>query len=337
MGPGEDPFSRFGHAAICVRQPEEAGGRCYNYGTADFSTPVPLTFDFIRGRAMFWVSLQGERRMIAAYAAEDRTVWRQDLPLDDAAAVRLAEALEASRAEDVKFYRYHHFRDNCTTRIRDHIDHITDGALSRGADVPDGPSYREAARAGFAGDLPLLLAAELVLGRAADGPTTRWELMFLPAALREEVASRLGAAPIEVNTRKAPPPSGSTALARAALVAAGLGLGAGLLRARQRVAVVLTGLLLGFPALALWTLALASAFDELRANEVLLCLWPTDLLLGALPARWWRPYAQVRMAVLAGVALGSLAGLLVQPLAAVGLAVGLPMMALARVGRAAAR
>ena len=39
FGPGEDVFSKFGHAAICVFDEEGLGGRCFNYGTADFSTP----------------------------------------------------------------------------------------------------------------------------------------------------------------------------------------------------------------------------------------------------------------------------------------------------------
>lgn len=325
MGPGQDPFTRFGHAAMCVREPDEAGGRCYNYGTADFSTPVPLTWDFVRGRALFWVSIQGERRMIASYAAEDRDVWRQDLPLDEARAARLAAALEASRQEDVKYYRYHHFLDNCTTRLRDHIDQVTDGALSRGAERRTRPSYREAARAGFAGDLPLLLAAELALGRAADGPTSDWQAMFLPEVLRDEVQARLGAEPVAVATQAVAPTQRSAALGRLALAGAGAVMGAALLASRGRLARATVGLALGLPALILWVLAALTALPELRWNEALLCLWPTDLLLGALPAAAARRYATARLAFLALVALASGAGLLVQPLAAVIAWVGLPM------------
>ena len=51
MGIGDDVFAHFGHAAICVGSEDSDRGRCYNYGTADFSTPVPLTWDFIRGNA----------------------------------------------------------------------------------------------------------------------------------------------------------------------------------------------------------------------------------------------------------------------------------------------
>src|SRR5262249_22317515 len=50
MGPGDDLFSAFGHAAVCVLDERSPAGRCYNYGTADFRTPLPLTWAFVRGR-----------------------------------------------------------------------------------------------------------------------------------------------------------------------------------------------------------------------------------------------------------------------------------------------
>ena len=53
MGPGDDLFSRFGHAAICITDEESPLGRCYNYGTADFSTPGPLTWGVLCGNKQF--------------------------------------------------------------------------------------------------------------------------------------------------------------------------------------------------------------------------------------------------------------------------------------------
>src|SRR5947207_2198338 len=99
MGPGDDLFSAFGHAAICVRDARSPAGRCYNYGTADFRTPVPLTFHFIRGRARFWVSVIDLPRLLWLYRGADRTVYRQRLPLPPAQADALAAALEASTDE----------------------------------------------------------------------------------------------------------------------------------------------------------------------------------------------------------------------------------------------
>lgn len=92
MGPGEELFSAFGHGAICVTDEQSPLGRCYNYGTADFSTPGPLTWNFLRGRALFWVSVAPRPLMEALYRHEDRTLYRQRLPLPEAQIRRLVAA-----------------------------------------------------------------------------------------------------------------------------------------------------------------------------------------------------------------------------------------------------
>lgn len=89
MGVGEALFERFGHAAMCLhypRRPSHDG--CYNYGTADFQTPLPLSWAFLRGRADFWVATTTPALLLAHYRVLDRTVWRQRLPLADDQEVR---------------------------------------------------------------------------------------------------------------------------------------------------------------------------------------------------------------------------------------------------------
>lgn len=322
MGPGDDVFSHFGHAAICVREPGELDGRCYNYGTADFSTPVPLTYEFLRGRAMFWVSVVDRARMLRWYEIEDRSVWVQHLALSPDQARALAARLEASTAEAVKYYRYHHFDDNCTTRIRDAIDATLDGRLRRATDRgAAGPSYRAFVRDGFRGHALLLVVADLLLGRRADRATSAWDAMFLPDHLRGTLSAELGAAPVAVHQRQAPLPRGDPPwLGEALLAVAGLALAAGVALARRRSAKaggrVLAGVaaLLGLLSLIPWAAAVISVFPELVHNEVLLVLLPTDLAVSPLGARWRAAYLRARLVGLLAVAGLMLAGVLVQPL-----------------------
>ncbi len=306
MGPGAELFSTFGHAAICVEQ------RCYNYGTADFATPLPLTWSFVRGRARFWVSLLDERSMLAYYASENRAVWRQTLPLDDDAATRLAAALEASTDERVKYYRYHHFDDNCTTRIRDLVDDAAGGTLKREA-RDTGLSFRQWARQGFAGHWPLLFAVDLLLGRSSDRRTSSWDAMFLPSVLRVELATRLHAPPVMVVRSTRPPPDGAPWLGELAFIVGGLLL-ALLIAFGRRAGLAASGVVLGIIGVILWSLFALSTFPELVRNENLMIFWPTDLLLGLLPRRQLSRYLDARLLVLATVGLAHL-GLLVQPLA----------------------
>lgn len=320
MGVGDELFSAFGHAAICVTDESAPKGRCYNYGTADFSTPVPLTWNFVRGRAMFWVSVADTQHMLDYYQSVGRTVWKQHLPLADEQATRLAAALAASAQEGVKYYRYHHFDDNCTTRIRDVIDRAVDGKLSS-APTDRARSWRQWARQGFAGNFAMLAVTDLLLGRRADEKTNSWQAMFLPSELRAEVESRLGAKPEEVMAGRMRPPPGPTWFGAAAFLLAGAVL-AMLVLLHLGAGRVFAGLVLGVVGTVLWALAALSAFGELRYNELLLIFWPTDFALPWLGRR----YVAVRLVVIALWMLAHL-GLLVQPMAPA-LLVLLPMAAL---------
>lgn len=320
MGQGDELFSAFGHAAICVTDAGEPRGRCYNYGTADFTTPVPLTWNFIRGRALFWVSTTGTPHMLRYYASVGRAVWRQTLQLPPDEATRVADALAASAEEGAKYYRYHHFNDNCTTRIRDVLDRATGGRLSRDR-IDRKKTFRQWARDGFAGDWPLLAAVELLLGRSADRDTDSWQAMFLPSELRAEVARRFGAPPTTIVPGRPRPPAGATWLGLLVYAIAGAAIALVIL-VQLRVGRALAALLLGLVGTILWLLAALSTFPELTRNEMLLSFWPTDALLPWIGER----YLRARLIVLALVVVAHL-GLLVQPLAPSLLAL-LPLLAL---------
>lgn len=315
MGPGDYVFSSWGHSAICVS--EDSVARCYNYGTADFSTPGPLTWDFIRGRALFWVSVVPPEPMFDAYRREDRTVWRQRLTLTSSQAIDLAARLEASTADDVRFYRYHHFLDNCTTRIRDHLDSVTAGAL-REVQLPGEPtSFRAEARRGFAGVLALEIATDLFLGRATDRPISSFELMFLPAALMESVRLGFGVAPEVVYLRQGPAPKpGSRPVTRAAVLLLLGALMTAALRSirRPRARIWSAAIGLGGLGLLLWIFAGLTRVPELRWNELLLVLVPFDLAMPFLGAPALHRYILLRELQLALILVLGLAGVLVQPL-----------------------
>ncbi|HEY2748822.1 MAG TPA: DUF4105 domain-containing protein [Polyangia bacterium] len=322
MGTGDDLFSAFGHAAICVTDEQRwPYGRCYNYGTADFTTPLPLTWNFIRGRALFWVSTMNAGQMLRYYASVGRQVWRQTLPLSPEEATRVADALEASAQENAKYYRYHHFNDNCTTRIRDVVDRATGGRLSR--DPTDaGKTFRQWARGGFGGNVGMLMVNDLLLGRPADRRTNSWQAMFLPSQLRLELQKRFGATPAIVIVGRPWPKPGATWLGSAAFVVLGALLALAI-AAHLRTGRALAAFVLGLVGLVLWLLAVLSSFPELRQNELLLSFWPSDFALPWLGAR----YLRARLIALAIVVVAHV-GLFVQPIAPT-LMVLLPMVALA--------
>ena len=323
MGPGDDLFSRFGHAAICITDEASPLGRCYNYGTADFSTPGPLTWGVLRGHGRFWVSVLSQPRMMAIYRFEDRTVYRQRLPLPPAQLDQLVAALHLADHPEQTLYNYRHFDDNCTTRIRDLIDQVTDGALRRDNLSPSHPSLRSRVETGFATSPALRTLQQAVLGRRVDAATSGWDSMFLPEVLRSELQQRLHAEPEILYARSQPlePPSSLRPIYLWLLATLLLLLLTGL---AGRLGAVLTVGLWSLLALVPWSLLLVARLPELRINEALLVLWPTDLLLLHPTAK--KPYGRLRLGILALVGIGKLVGLLVQPLWGVMALVALPLL-----------
>ena len=328
MGEGDDLLARWGHAALCVLPERRAAGPCYDYGHTDYSSTFGVIWSFFRAEGRYWGEAEHLPLMVKRFRDRDQDIWSQELKLAPGEATRLADTLAASLSGEGRTYVYHHFHDNCATRVRDLVDEATGGKLRRDADTPEGASYRAIAERGLSGYWPLQVALELGLGREADRPTTPWTGMLHPDQLRAQVAARLGAEPRVVYARKGAPMVDQSAQGRQLVGGSGLAVGllvAGLQRADPRAAAWVVALCLGLTGLAFWATAAITALSELRWNEVVLCLCPFDL---ALP--WMRGadrYAELRLAGLALVAIGWAAGLLVQPLAPVLLLAAAPLVA----------
>lgn len=298
MGPGEVLFERFGHAAICLRYPQTPrADTCFNYGTGDFSQPITLAWGFVQGRAPFWVATQSPDSMFRFYRRKDRTYYVQTLPLTEVQARKAESILFESIKEENKYYDYHHFRDNCTTRVRDVVDAATDGALRKGTTEMTGSSFRQMGRPGFAEVGWILLASDFLLGHPADEQTDRWKAMFLPDNLRHEIQTHLGVEPTILNVRQGRdfPTEESTWRGWVALLAAVM---AGLIAAGARAPVVgklgrgFSIFVLTLLGVVVWGLAVISSLPELRWNEVVLVLMPFDFLLAT---RLQERYVRVRL------------------------------------------
>jgi hypothetical protein len=333
MGSGDDVFEAFGHAALCIVSAAEDRGVCYNYGTADFSDPVALVWDVLRGRARFWVSRMALPLMLQAYTVDDRTIYRQKLDLPVAAAEALAARLEADSRQENKFYLYHHYRNNCSTRLRDHLDSVTRGRLSAGGERGYGASFRELTKGGFVESIWLLAGMEVLVGRRLDREASLWDAMFIPAVMRTEVARRFNAPPEVFYQRKGPSPTlgphaGTRVMWATALILT-LIMVAGAAAPGKRpfgAALVVTGLVVGLAGVLVDVTAIVASLPELRQNEVLLVLLPTDLALVFLRGRALHGYLMARLVLMVVVAGALAAGVLAQPMwPAIALAAG-PMI-----------
>lgn len=321
FGRGTLIFEKFGHTALCLDYNEPRETACFNYGVTDFTLPpLTLTWRFITGEQVFFVEAIPLRGMLGFYQHEDRTIWRQSLPL----APEQARAVEARLIEDLDpkkgSYVYDHFVDNCTTVLRDIIDDHSDAALRK---VAAGRTYpqtlRQMGRRGLA-ELPALIAsADFALGRYLDHRPSVWEAMYHPFVLRDEVERAFGVTPELIYQRKGPPipddgPTGRPwALLIGLLVVLPLVLATWRGRYR-RAAIGIAAVPVGLMGLVLWTVAIVSSIPTLRWNEALLLYVPTDLAVPFLSDRRQRLYARVRLGMIVTVSLLRAVGLFRQPL-----------------------
>jgi len=304
MGPGALFVEKFGHAALCVRWPQAPQmDVCYNYGTTDFHHPLELGWGFIRGGAEFWVEKWPRLRMIRHYIAKDRTLWVQtfdDSNMPAAQRYQIARKLEFDSRIENRYYQYHHFYDNCTTRVRDIVNNAVNGKLKADTDGYPGPTFREYGAMGFAEETWLIAISDYVMGPYGDIHPTFWQAMFLPRKLRAAVTEKLGVKPKVLYQRKGPsfPHSGSSGRGWTLLFSLLLALPAiatRLLRRRQKLGLAISGSLLGFLGFMLWLVAIVSPLNELRWNEALFLFVPTDFALPFLSMERRRKYARVRL------------------------------------------
>ena len=332
IGPGSDDLSLYGHSALCLVPDGSPEGKCYDFGVPGGAVDnEQLVWDTVRGRPRF-VPIDVERSLlVATFEDMERTLWVQELPLDERQVTELQASLEAAVASHAP-YAYHPYYDNCTTRLRDLLDKVTSGKLHDGADVPSsGPRFRALSEQGFSGHMFELAGLTLFLGARADRQPTAWQAMFLPVGLRDAVAARLGVPPKQIYERREALVPRSVQAGRVALIFLGALLAGVIAYASRkspralRVAMGFAGLVLGLLGLTVDAVWLVSRIPELGGNWVALVLLPTDVLLAFLPTRVLPRYLAARLGMLALLAVLSATGIVAQPLVAVCVFAALPL------------
>jgi len=185
--PGGRLFERYGHNAIWIHDGRTGEDAHYDYGRFSFRQQNFL-LRFIQGR--MWYSMgfeQNVQGVVDAYIRDGRRVWIQDLNLPPEKRLQLRDFLAWNYRPENREYAYDYYRDNCSTRIRDALDRALGGALRRYGDSTSGWTWRDETRRLNQHSIPLYTGLMLMLGEPVDQVMSRWEQMFLPMRLREDL------------------------------------------------------------------------------------------------------------------------------------------------------
>ena len=187
MGPGDEVWEKFGHNALWIHDSLRHTDIAYNWGLFDFSASDFLP-RFLKGDMLYWMGGFDEMGTVDLYRRANRTVMAQELNLTATQKDSLRKFVEWNAQPENRFYHYDYFRDNCSTRVRDALDRVLGGVIKKATDsVATGTTYRSHTRR-LTQDAPsVYLGTLLGLGRPVDRPISRWEEMFLPVRLHNDL------------------------------------------------------------------------------------------------------------------------------------------------------
>jgi hypothetical protein len=187
IGPGDALYFWWGHIALVIEDSVTGRSRFFDYGVFSFNKEN-FYVNFAFGRLIYSTAVSSSDASIAGYTHANRDVVIYTLDLPPETRIKVRDFAETNVLPENSDYLYHHFRDNCSTKIRDIIDLATDGLFQeRYAAAPGRFTYREHVRrhTWFSPAADWIL--NFWMGQVIDTPITVWDEMFLPAEVGKRI------------------------------------------------------------------------------------------------------------------------------------------------------
>jgi hypothetical protein len=188
--PGQELYSTFGHTAIRITDSISVTDYVFNYGTFNFEDDGFYT-KFIRGKLLYYLSVENFADFKFAYQAENRGITEQILNLNAEEKIALKQALYENTKEKNKYYKYDFIFDNCTTRARDILVKYKKNQTAFQPVMPKGTSFRQAIHLYLDknGKDWSKLGIDLLLGARTDAIMSTAHSQFLPDNLMKSLDS----------------------------------------------------------------------------------------------------------------------------------------------------
>ena len=185
IGSGDPLYSWFGHSAFLVSTPD---GRnvTFDYGTFSFNDE-DFFVNFAFGRLWFLCLSSNAEYQLQDISEEGRSVTKVVLPLTAEQKKAVIGFLNANSRKENRTYLYHHYEDNCATRLRDIIDRTTGGAFKTWAQSVSGLTFRQQASRALSRNPFVLWGLDFLQSGNIDKSATLWDEMFLPEVLEKGV------------------------------------------------------------------------------------------------------------------------------------------------------
>lgn len=186
IGRSEAVYALYGHTILRVIDLESGQDVGFNWGIFDFQDKL-FVWNFYRGHLRYQMAMIPTTDLLDHYRLNERRwVIEDKIRLTNDQKSRLLERLRWNLKPENLSYDYEQFKDNCSTRPRDHIDHALRGAIqARFGDAKTRYTFRDAIREGAALVPWVYLGLDQFTNHILDHKMTVWQAMFIPSSLRE--------------------------------------------------------------------------------------------------------------------------------------------------------
>ncbi|MDR2742988.1 MAG: DUF4105 domain-containing protein [Treponema sp.] len=180
MGPGDQLYFKWGHIALIIEDAVTGQSNFYDWGIFSFDAER-FFVNFAFGRLLYRCGASPAELSFRAYRNTNRdiTVYTLDLPAQKKEEIR--RFAEWNILPENRNYYYHHFKDNCATRVRDILDIAMDGQFRAAfGEVSGQYTLRQHIRRHLWASPFFDWILNFWMGQDIDVPITVWQEMFLP-------------------------------------------------------------------------------------------------------------------------------------------------------------
>lgn len=182
IGQGDPVYSLWGHTGLNIRNKSNGTSIFYDFGNFSFKNENFIK-NFAFGRLLYIAYAQHYSPYINYQKLKLRNIDEYVLDLPPISKLKMYYALQEKTKLENRTYLYHHYNDNCSTRIRDYINDAVSGQLYEQTDRKRGSTFRKSfllftSNQKFVGSMLSLLQ-----GPSIDKEITIWQEMFLPQVM----------------------------------------------------------------------------------------------------------------------------------------------------------
>ena len=188
IGPGDDLTTWWGHTGVIVENKKSNISRFYNYGLYSFEQKNFFT-NFAMGRLIFWVGAWDTENALAYYISLNREIRIQILDLSPEKLAEIATLLAINILPENREYLYDHYRDNCSTRVRDLLDKVLNGQIYSQTQISSTMTFRDLTRRLTDRHFMVDWLLMFLMNDSIDKEIRRWDEMFLPEELERNLAA----------------------------------------------------------------------------------------------------------------------------------------------------